>query len=105
MFELILSSSENSKKTILLRGEIDIYTAPDFKDNLLQAVGDCMEDIVLDCTELSYIDSMGLGIMVAVLKRARQNDRSVCIKSPKPNVRKLFRITGLDKVFIMEELK
>ena len=105
MFELVVGSSEDSGKVILLRGEIDIYSAPDFKDSLFQAMGDCSEDIVLDCSELSYIDSMGLGIMVAALKRARQNDRNIRIRNPKPNVKKLFRITGLYKVFIVEELK
>ncbi|MDI9513987.1 MAG: STAS domain-containing protein [Clostridiaceae bacterium] len=105
MFELVLGSNEGSGKVILLRGEIDIYSAPDFKDNLFQAMGDCREDIVLDCSELSYIDSMGLGIMVAALKRARQNDSNIKIRDPRPNVKKLFKITGLDKVFIMEELK
>jgi len=107
MFDLVvdMDSTEGSGKVILLRGEIDIYSAPDFKENLFQAMGDCKEDIVLDCSELSYIDSMGLGIMVAALKRARQNDRNIRIRNPKPNVKKLFRITGLDKVFIMEESK
>lgn len=105
MFELVMGNSGNNEKLILLRGEIDIYSAPDFKDNLFQAIGDCKEDIVLDCSELSYIDSMGLGIMVAALKRARQNDRNVRIRNAKPNVKKLFKITGLDKVFIMEDLK
>jgi anti-sigma B factor antagonist len=43
--------------------------------------------------------------MVAALKRARQNDSNIKIRDPRPNVKKLFKITGLDKVFIMEELK
>lgn len=103
MFELVMAGSEDSGKVISLKGEIDIYSAPDFKDNLFQAIGDCREDIILDCSELSYIDSMGLGIMVAALKHVRQNDRNVRIRSPKANVKKLFKITGLDKVFILEE--
>lgn len=105
MFELVLGNSGGNEKLVFLRGEIDIYSAPDFRENLFQAIGDCKEDIVLDCSELSYIDSMGLGIMVAALKRAKQNDSNVRIINPKPNVKKLFKITGLDKVFIMEDSK
>ncbi|HOK43745.1 MAG TPA: STAS domain-containing protein [Thermoclostridium caenicola] len=105
MFELVLGNSGGNEKLVFLRGEIDIYSAPDFRENLFQAIGDCKEDIVLDCSELSYIDSMGLGIMVAALKRAKQNDSNVRIRNPKPNVKKLFKITGLDKVFIMEDSK
>lgn len=103
MFELVVGNSGGNEKLVILRGEIDIYSAPDFRENLFQVIGDCKEDVVLDCSELSYIDSMGLGIMVAALKRARQNDSNVRIRNPKPNVKKLFKITGLDKVFIMED--
>lgn len=105
MFELVMGSNDDSGKVISIRGEIDIYSAPDFKENLFQALGDCKEDIVLDCSELNYIDSMGLGIMVAALKRVRQNNCNIRVRNPKPNVKKLFRITGLDKVFVMEESK
>jgi len=48
---------------------------------------------------------MGLGIMVAALKRVRQNGCNITIRNARPNVKKLFTITGLDKVFIMEESK
>ena len=105
MFELNIGRYEESKKVISLNGEIDIYSAPDFKDNLYSAIGTCNEDVVLDCSELSYIDSMGLGILVAALKRIKLNECNVYIKNPRANVRKLLKITGLDKVFIMEESK
>jgi anti-sigma B factor antagonist len=105
MFELKIGEYDGKRKVIYLIGEIDIYSAPDFKDSLYGAIGDCKEDVVLECSELTYIDSMGLGIMVAVLKRIRQNECNVYINGVKPNVRKLFKITGLDKAFIMEESK
>jgi anti-sigma B factor antagonist len=105
MFELTTGSNESGKKIIILSGEIDIYSAPDFKDSLFNAIGEGKEDVVLDCTNLSYIDSMGLGILVAALKRLKQNDFNLYIRNSKPNIRKLFKITGLEKVFIMEEAK
>ena len=105
MFELNVGKYEDDKKVITLNGEIDIYSAPDFKDNLYNAIGGCNEDVVLECSGLSYIDSMGLGIMVAALKRIKLNECNVYIKNARPNVRKLFKITGLDKVFILEESK
>lgn len=105
MFDLKTDVLAEGNPVILLMGEIDIYTAPDFKDRLYQAMGDCNTDIRLDLTELSYIDSMGLGILVGALKRIKQNERNVYILNPKTNVRKLFKITGLDKVFILEDSK
>ncbi len=104
MFELSNESNEGQSVRIAIKGEIDIYSAPDFKDSLYQSINDVQQDIILDCGDLSYIDSMGLGILVGALKRVREKDRNIIIRNPRSTVRKLFRITGLDKVFIIEEV-
>lgn len=95
---------ENGKLKILLKGEVDISTAPEFKTRLYELVGEGDKDIELFCEELSYIDSTGLGILVGALKRVKKNENSVYIYRLKENIKKLFRITGLDKVFILEEI-
>ncbi|MCX7773517.1 MAG: STAS domain-containing protein [Clostridia bacterium] len=105
MFELSVESKDNQNRVIAMKGEIDIYSAPDFKENLYHAIGEGQEDVVLECSDLSYIDSMGLGILVGALKRIKQNEHNIIVKNPKSNIRKLFKITGLDKVFVIEEAK
>ena len=104
MFELSVEN-DNQGRIITLKGEIDIYSAPDFKGSLYDAIGEGQQDIILECSDLSYIDSMGLGIMVGALKRIKEQAHEIVIRNPKSTVRKLFKITGLDKVFIMEETK
>ena len=105
MFELVMDNTiENGKLRILLKGEVDISTAPEFKTRLYELVGEGDKDIELFCEELSYIDSTGLGILVGALKRVKKNENSVYIYRLKENIKKLFRITGLDKVFILEEI-
>lgn len=105
MFELVMNSStENGRLKLTLKGEVDISTAQDFKTRLYEAVGEGDKDIELFCDELSYIDSTGLGILVGALKRVKKNDKNVYIYQLKENIKKLFRITGLDKVFILEEI-
>ncbi|MDD4296793.1 MAG: STAS domain-containing protein [Ruminiclostridium sp.] len=105
MFELVIDNTiENGKLKILLKGEVDISTAPEFKTRLYEMVGEGDKDIELFCEELSYIDSTGLGILVGALKRVKKNENSVYIYRLKENIKKLFRITGLDKVFILEEI-
>lgn len=105
MFELVMDNTiENGKLKILLKGEVDISTAPEFKTRLYEMVGEGDKDIELFCEELSYIDSTGLGILVGALKRVKKNENSVYIYRLKENIKKLFRITGLDKVFILEEI-
>lgn len=105
MFELVMDNTiENGKLRVLLKGEVDISTAPEFKTRLYELVGEGDKDIELFCEELSYIDSTGLGILVGALKRVKKNENSVYIYRLKENIKKLFRITGLDKVFILEEI-
>lgn len=104
MFELSTGSSDNNRYVISVKGEIDIYSAPGFKESLYQSISDVSQDIVLECSDLTYIDSMGLGILVGVLKRVKEKGNNVIIRNPRNTVRKLFRITGLDKAFIIEEV-
>jgi len=99
MFELVMNkSTENGKLKLMLKGEVDISTAPEFRTRLYEAVGEGDKDIELFCEELTYIDSTGLGILVGALKRVKKNDNNVYIYQLKENIKKLFRITGLDKV-------
>lgn len=106
MFEISIGTSENgTEDTITIAGEVDIYTAPDFKNSLYDIIGDGKRNVVLECGNLSYIDSTGLGILLGALKRVRQNERNVYVRNLKDNIRKLFKITGLDKVFVLEEMK
>jgi len=91
---------EHAEK-VVLQGEIDIYTAAQFKENLYRLVENSARDIVIDCDGLDYIDSTGLGIFVGALKKARLTNRNISIENLKDNIRKLFNITGLDKLFII----
>lgn len=104
MFELSNESNEGQSVRIAIKGEIDIYSAPDFKESLYHSINDVQQDIILECRDLSYIDSMGLGILVGALKRVREKGHNIIIRNPRSTVRKLFRITGLDKAFIIEEV-
>jgi len=104
MFELSTESNDGKNVVISVKGEIDIYSAPDFKESLYQSINDVQENIILDFSDLSYILSICLRILVGALKLFREKDLNITIKNPKSTVRKLFRITGLDKAFIIEEV-
>ncbi|NLC69498.1 MAG: STAS domain-containing protein [Clostridiaceae bacterium] len=88
---------------VMISGEADIYTSSQIKEKLYNIVDSRKTDIKIDCNELSYIDSTGLGIFAGTLKRAKQYGRNVYLAGLKSNIKKLFTITGLDKLFIMEE--
>lgn len=87
---------------VSISGEVDIYTSQDLKDKLYNIIETNQCDLRLDCKELNYIDSTGLGIFVGALKKARQYDKKIVVSGLKDNIKKLFIITGLDKVFVLE---
>jgi len=58
------------------------------------------DQIILDFSETNYIDSIGLGMLVSIYKESINENITVKIKNANENVRKLFRITALDELFL-----
>lgn len=92
----------NDSWRISLGGELDVSTADELKKQLHKLVDEKNIDIRLNLEDLDYIDSTGLGIMIGILKRLKIESKEVYIEKPKNNVRKIFSITGLDKIFKLE---
>jgi anti-sigma B factor antagonist len=101
--ELLLREEEtDSFIEIQISGEVDIYNSQKLKDKLYGIAESMKKDLKINCRNLNYIDSTGLGVFVGTLKRAKQNNKQIYITSLKENIKKLFLITGLDKLFIIE---
>lgn len=86
-----------------IAGEVDIHSSGNLKDVLNTLLNDKEADIHLNCQDLAYIDSTGLGVLIGVLKRVKKNENNIVIVNPKANISKLLNITGLDKIFVMGE--
>ncbi len=95
-------SKENNRWEVELAGEIDIFKSAEFKDALLGLIAKNQSDLRLDCKNLEYIDSTGLGALVTVLKKVKDYGGHIYLVNMKQNSFKLFKITNLDKVFIIE---
>ncbi len=87
---------------IEISGEIDIFNSTELKNTLLQLLEENPLDIKVDCKSLTYIDSTGLGSLIAVLKKSKEYGKEICFQNLKPSLSKLFKITNLDKVFTIE---
>ncbi len=59
-------------------------------------------DMKINLSNLDYIDSTGLGVMIGVLKKIKSEEKEIYIINTKSNVKKIFTITGLDKIFKVE---
>ncbi len=88
-----------------LSGEIDIYNADDLKQDLHALVDEYQSDIEIDCKDLKYIDSTGLGVLVSALKKVKDYDGKVKLYNLKPHIAKIFYLTGLTKIMEIEESK
>jgi anti-sigma B factor antagonist len=84
---------------ISLAGEVDLYTAPEFKQQLLDAISQGARHVVVDFTDTTFIDSTTLGVLVGGVKRLRSNDGQLALVCSDRNITKIFEITGLDRVF------
>lgn len=85
-------------------GEVDVYTSNILKESLALSYSDKekVADLEIDMTNLEYIDSTGLGVLIGALKRLKINGNQVIITNLRDNVKKIFVITGLDEIFKME---
>ena len=84
---------------ISLAGEVDLYTAPEFKQQLLEVIGQGGKQVIVDFSDTTFIDSTTLGVLVGGVKRLRTNEGQLSLVSSDRNITKIFEITGLDRVF------
>ena len=80
-------------------GEVDIYTAPKLREKLVELIDAGNDRIVVDLERVGFMDSTGLGSLVAGLKRIRERDGELAIVCTREPVLKVLSITGLDRVF------
>ena len=82
-----------------LKGEVDLYTAPEFKQHLLKQIEQGTIKLVIDFTDTTFIDSTTLGVLVGGVKRLRPLGGQLVLVCSDRNIIKIFEITGLHRVF------
>jgi anti-sigma B factor antagonist len=98
--DLVLGSrSENGWAVLEVQGEVDLYASSQLRDAILRLTEEGENRIVIDLNNVSFIDSSGLGVLVAGLKRARERGGELALVFGEGSVQKVLGITGLDKVF------
>ena len=98
-FDIKTEQLSGDAYVISLTGEVDLYTAPEFKQQLLEVIGQGGKEVVVDFSGTTFIDSTTLGVLVGGVKRLRTNDGQLSLVCSDRNITKIFEITGLDKVF------
>jgi anti-sigma B factor antagonist len=97
-----IDQRETDKAIVLhFRGELDLEVAATlFRDKLETVVYRTEKELVLDLTDLSYIDSTGIGILVSVLKIRNERKAALTVQNIPAGVRKLLEITGISQFLL-----
>ncbi len=80
-------------------GEIDVYTAPKLRERLVGLINAGHHNLIVNLEGVDFLDSTGLGVLVGALKRVRAQEGSLVLVCTHERLLKIFRITGLAKVF------
>jgi anti-sigma B factor antagonist len=89
----------NGSTIVAVAGEIDLHSAPTFRDELIAAIAEHSPRLVVDLTEVTFLDSSGVGVLVGALRRARAQRGWVRLVAPARGARRVLEITQLDRVF------
>ena len=98
-FDIKTEQLNDDAYVISLAGEVDLYTAPEFKQQLLEVIGQGGKQVIVDFSNTTFIDSTTLGVLVGGVKRLRTNEGQLTLVCSDRNITKIFEITGLDRVF------
>ena len=98
-FDIKTEQLADDAYVISLAGEVDLYTAPEFKQQLLEVIAQGARQVIVDFSSTTFIDSTTLGVLVGGVKRLRSNDGQLSLVCSDRNITKIFEITGLDRVF------
>jgi anti-sigma B factor antagonist len=80
-------------------GEIDLYCATAFTEALAEALAVTPARVVVDMADVTFIDSTGLGVLVAALKRGATTGTPVALRAPTTKTVRLLELTALDQLF------
>ena len=86
---------------IAVTGEIDLFTAPEFKQRMSRPIEDDVQRLIVDLSGTTFIDSSSLGVLIGARRRLKQRNGSLVVVCDNESIVKTFKITGLDGVFTL----
>jgi anti-sigma B factor antagonist len=93
----ITIDSEGGQRTVRLEGECDLASAPVLREALRPMVPPEVYEVVIDASELEFIDSTGLGVILGAHRRLKESGGVLKIAGAKGGVQRVLRVTGLDR--------
>lgn len=104
-FRLEEQEIDSETHVIELVGEVDLYTAPEFKERMVKLIEGGKKNLIVDLTGATFVDSTTLGVLVGGVKRLRPHGGTLTLVCSDENISKIFDITGLDRVFTIHRTR
>ncbi len=95
----VTSANDGAIQLFALSGTLDIATSPTLRAALMEAADRDEHEIVVDLSQLEFLDSTGLGALIGAHKRAAEHHGSIRLVAQEGQILRLLRITGLLDVF------
>jgi anti-sigma B factor antagonist len=100
-FEIEDRRHDEKTHVIAVSGEVDLFTAPEFKQHVSAAIDGGAERVVVDLSSTVFIDSSSLGVLIGAHRRLKSRGGALAVVCDNEAIVKTFRITGLDGVFTL----
>jgi anti-sigma B factor antagonist len=92
-------NEENERVNVAVKGDIEMMTIKDFKEKLLDIGQKIDKDIELDLSNVEYIDSSGVGVLISLLKMQKKKGKTIKIKKVSSKVLNVLKLSSLSDVF------
>jgi anti-sigma B factor antagonist len=86
---------------VAVAGEIDLFTAPEFKQRMSAPIDAGRSNLVVDLSQTTFIDSSSLGVLIGAHRRLKLRGGTLVVVCDNEAIAKTFKITGLDGVFTL----
>ena len=100
-FEITDRKVDEETQVIAVTGEIDLFTAPEFKQRMTELIDAGRSRLVVDLSGTTFIDSSSLGVLIGAHRRLKLRGGALLVVCDSEAIAKTFKITGLDGVFTL----
>jgi anti-sigma B factor antagonist len=100
-FEISDRKVDDDTHVVSVKGEIDLFTAPEFKQRMSAPIDEGRSSLIVDLTHTTFIDSSSLGVLIGAHRRLKLRGGSLVVVCDDEAIAKTFKITGLDGVFTL----
>ena len=93
----------SSARLLIVHGDADLYSAPELRERMRSAIDGGASTVVVDFSDAAVVDSTSLGVLLGAMRRLREQDGQIRLVVPRADVRRVFEITMLDRIFPLHE--